>query len=118
MKNWKLRMMIKAQLEEEGIPVVDYENIDLLETCDGVDYNLQEKCSIIVIDLLEYGYTLKRLCTLKKKAGSARFILLKGASGISVERLLEEGFSHILKRPFTIDNLVSEVKHVLDKSPW
>jgi DNA-binding NtrC family response regulator len=115
-KNWKMRKMLKAQLEEEGFEVLDFESTDNAFDIKGRDVLAPEKSSLIVIDLTDNGYTIDKLREIKKRAGGTHVILLRGAAGILDSELKKEGFNFILKRPFTIGQLVKEVTNVLDKS--
>jgi hypothetical protein len=72
--------MLKAQLNEDGIEVIDFEDIDNTFDLRGCDFLENRKCALVVIDLLDGGYTLDHL---------------------------------ILRRPFSIGQIVHEVKDVL-----
>lgn len=109
LKNWTFRKMLKAQLEEEGFEVLDFEDAD--EAANSINDG-----SLVVIDLMNGGYTLDRLKDIRKRAGDVPVLLLTGAAGFSDTQLKREGFNFILKRPFSIGNLVEEVKDVLYKS--
>ncbi len=116
-KSWKMRKMIKAQLEEEGFEVLDFEHADNTFDLKGHDVLAPGKSFLIVIDLTDGGYSIDKLRDIKKRAGGAPIILLRGAAGILDSELKSEGFHFILKRPFTIGQLVNEVKNVLNKGP-
>jgi len=107
LKDWTFRKMLKAQLEEEGFDVWDFENIDEAGAVKG---------ALIIIDLMDGGYTLDRLKVMKKRAGDVPFLVLRGATGLSDAQLKKEGFNFILRRPFSIGYLIDEVKNVLNKS--
>jgi DNA-binding response OmpR family regulator len=111
LKNWAFRKMLRTQFEEEGFNVMDFEDADILtmEMFSGVNV------SLVILDLMDGGYTIPKLKELKNKAGDAPFLLLKGAYGLSDTQLRQEGFNLILRRPFSIGELVEEVKNVLNK---
>lgn len=107
LKNWTFRKMLKAQIEEEGFDVLDFEDPDKLVDLKG---------SLVVIDLVNGGYTLDKLKDIKKRAGEVSFLVLRGATGFPDTLLRKEGFNFILRRPFSIGDIVNEVKNVLNKS--
>jgi DNA-binding NtrC family response regulator len=117
LKNWKMRKMIKAQLEEDGFEVMDFESTDNVFDIKGRDVLAPGKSSLIVIDLTDNGYTIDKLKEIQKRAGGTPVILLQGAAGILDSELKKEGFNFIVNRPFTIGQLVKEVMNVLNKSP-
>jgi DNA-binding response OmpR family regulator len=108
-KDWTFRKMLKAQLEEEGFDVQDFESIEEVVNLKG---------AIIIIDLMDGGYTLDRLKKVKRRVGDMPLLVLRGAAGFSDAQLRKEGFNFILRRPFSVGQLVDEVKNVLNKSFW
>jgi DNA-binding response OmpR family regulator len=116
LKNWTFRKMLSAQLVEEGFEVNDSESVDKPYDTRGNDFLQQRKCALIVIDLLDGGYTNETLHDLRKSAEGTPFLVLRGESGHMDVELKEEGFHHILKRPLSIGTIVQEIKNVCNKS--
>jgi len=136
LKNWTFRKMVKAQLEEEGYNVFDFQSTD--DAYDFIDNNLRKqdrlfearygsapmgcidvsnRIGLIVIDLMDGGYTIRGLKNIRERAGGASVLVLKGAAGLADNELKKNNFNFILRRPFSIGHLVDEVKNVLDKIP-
>lgn len=116
LKNSTFRKMLKAQLEEEGFEVLDFEDADEAVGLLGRNRLAPRRGDLIVIDLMDGEYTLDRLKDMKKRGGDVPFLVLKGAAGLLGDQLKKEGFNFILERPFSIGNLVGEVRNVLAKS--
>ena len=60
---------------------------------------------------------MEKLRAIKKIAGNVPFLILRGTVGISDRTLRDEGFNFILRRPFSIGDIVKEVKNAVDKFP-
>jgi response regulator RpfG family c-di-GMP phosphodiesterase len=105
--------MLKAQLNEDGIEVIDFEDIDNTFDLRGCDFLENRKCALVVIDLLDGGYTLDRLRHIRKKNEGIPFLVLRGGTGVTDAQLQSAGFHLILRRPFSIGQIVHEVKDVL-----
>lgn len=101
--------MIRAQLENEGYDVIDFENMDYA-------YDFIGRCDIVVIDLMDSGYTIEKLKVIKEKIGNKPILILRGAVGFEDIELKRAGFKFILRRPFSIGQLIDEIKNVLDKT--
>ena len=117
LKNWTFRNMLKAQLEEEGFEVFAIEYSDESAGFREHDGLLLRSGELIVLYLMDGGYAMEKLRAIKKIAGNVPFLILRGTVGISDRTLRDEGFNFILRRPFSIGDIVKEVKNAVDKFP-
>lgn len=117
LKNWTFRNMLKAQLEEEGFEVFAIEYLDEAAGFMEHDKLLLRSGELVVLDLMDGGYTMEKLRAIREIASNVPFLILRGAVGIPDRTLREKGFSFILKRPFSIGNIAKEVKNAIDKFP-
>ncbi len=119
LKKWTFRKMVKAQLEEEGYNVLDFQSADdtsnFINNLTGRNRLVPRGIRLVVIDLMDGGYTIEKLKYIREKAGEVPILVLRGAVGLADSELKKENFNFILRRPFSIGRLVNEVKSALDK---
>lgn len=109
-KEWEPRILIRAQLSEEGYEVIPLRTIEeaMALLCRGaVRFNL------IVLDTHSQSLKEHILADLRELAGDVPILLCTGPYDMASFDFRKVGFEHLLVRPFAIREVIDKAGQVL-----
>jgi len=109
-KNWDLRVLLRAQLIEEGFDVEAFE--DVQEVVDRL-WGSAEMPSLLIVDLFESDQAVEDVATLSHWAKLFPIWIMAGHSMAGDGALEGLGFERVVFRPLEAGKLVAEIKHKL-----
>ncbi len=111
-QEWKPRVLMRAQLSEEGYQVLSLRTVEeaMVLLCRGL-----VRPHLIVLDTHHQSLKEPTLSDLRKLAGDIPILICTGPYGLAEFDFEAMGFEHVLVRPFTIRDVVEKVGQMIKR---